>query len=34
LQQYPYIVEQEEFSGDHFDGISKSCQGLRAQIAG
>jgi sugar phosphate isomerase/epimerase len=25
---YPWIVEQEEFSGDHFDGISKSYQGL------
>ena len=32
--KYPYIVEQEEFSSDHFDGISKSCQGLRAKIAG
>ena len=30
--KYPYIVEQEEFSTDHFDGISKSCQGLRAII--
>ncbi|MCL2232479.1 MAG: sugar phosphate isomerase/epimerase [Treponema sp.] len=26
--EYPYIVEQEEFSSDHFDGISKSYQGL------
>jgi sugar phosphate isomerase/epimerase len=26
--KYPWIVEQEEFSGDHFDGISKSYQGL------
>ena len=32
--KYPYIVEQEEFSSDHFDGISKSCQGLRAKFAG
>ncbi|MDR0639846.1 MAG: sugar phosphate isomerase/epimerase [Spirochaetaceae bacterium] len=27
--QYPYIVEQEEFSGGHFDGIAKSYQGLK-----
>ncbi|MDR1617824.1 MAG: sugar phosphate isomerase/epimerase [Treponema sp.] len=27
--RYPYIVEQEEYSGDHFDGILKSYQGLR-----
>ncbi|MDR3139989.1 MAG: sugar phosphate isomerase/epimerase [Treponema sp.] len=26
---YPYIVEQEEFSSDHFDGISQSYQGLK-----
>jgi sugar phosphate isomerase/epimerase len=32
--KYPYIIEQEEFSTDHFDGISKSCQGLRALIPG
>jgi sugar phosphate isomerase/epimerase len=32
--KYHYIVEQEEFSTDHFDGISKSCQGLRALISG
>jgi len=32
--KYYYIVEQEEFSTDHFDGISKSCQGLRALISG
>jgi sugar phosphate isomerase/epimerase len=32
--KYCYIVEQEEFSTDHFDGISKSCQGLRALIPG
>jgi sugar phosphate isomerase/epimerase len=32
--QYPYIVEQEEFTSDHFDGISKSCQGLRARLGG
>ena len=25
----PYIIEQEEYSGDHFDGISKSYNGLR-----
>jgi sugar phosphate isomerase/epimerase len=31
--KYHYIVEQEEFSTDHFDGISKSCQGLRALIS-
>ncbi|MDR2629817.1 MAG: sugar phosphate isomerase/epimerase [Spirochaetaceae bacterium] len=30
--KYPWIVEQEEFSGDHFDGISKSYQGLRKII--
>jgi sugar phosphate isomerase/epimerase len=27
--KYPWIIEQEEFSSDHFDGISKSLQGLR-----
>ncbi|MDR2742108.1 MAG: sugar phosphate isomerase/epimerase [Treponema sp.] len=27
--QYPYIVEQEEFSGDYFDGISQSYHGLK-----
>jgi sugar phosphate isomerase/epimerase len=26
---YPWIIEQEEFSSDHFDGISQSYQGLR-----
>jgi sugar phosphate isomerase/epimerase len=26
--RYPWIVEQEEFSSDHFDGISQSYQGL------
>jgi hypothetical protein len=26
---YPWIIEQEEFSSDHFDGISKSYQGLK-----
>jgi sugar phosphate isomerase/epimerase len=31
--KYPYIVEQEEFSSDHFDGISKSGQGLKRIIA-
>jgi sugar phosphate isomerase/epimerase len=30
--KYPYIVEQEEYSSDHFDGISKSCKGLRSVI--
>jgi sugar phosphate isomerase/epimerase len=30
--EYPYIVEQEEFSGDHFEGIRKSCEGLRRLI--
>jgi sugar phosphate isomerase/epimerase len=27
--RYPWIIEQEEYHSDHFDGISKSCQGLR-----
>ncbi|MDR1468249.1 MAG: sugar phosphate isomerase/epimerase [Spirochaetaceae bacterium] len=27
--QYPYIVEQEEFSGGHFDGVAQSYQGLK-----
>jgi sugar phosphate isomerase/epimerase len=27
--KYPWIVEQEEFSSDHYDGISKSYTGLR-----
>jgi sugar phosphate isomerase/epimerase len=27
--KYPWIVEQEDFSGDHLDGISKSYAGLR-----
>jgi sugar phosphate isomerase/epimerase len=27
--QYPYIIEQEEFHSDHFDGIAKSYKGLR-----
>ncbi|MDR0525492.1 MAG: sugar phosphate isomerase/epimerase [Spirochaetaceae bacterium] len=26
---YPWIVEQEEFSSDHADGIAQSCRGLR-----
>jgi sugar phosphate isomerase/epimerase len=30
--KYPWIVEQEEFSSDHFDGISKSYQGLKKII--
>ncbi|MDR2758390.1 MAG: sugar phosphate isomerase/epimerase [Spirochaetaceae bacterium] len=30
--KYPWIVEQEEFSSDHFDGILKSYQGLRKII--
>lgn len=25
----PYVVEQEEFSSDHFDGVTQSCRGLR-----
>ncbi len=28
-RKIPYIVEQEEYTTDHFDGISKSCQGLK-----
>jgi hypothetical protein len=32
--KYPYIIEQEEFSSDHFDGISKSCRGLRSVFEG
>ncbi|MDR0730645.1 MAG: sugar phosphate isomerase/epimerase [Treponema sp.] len=27
--QCPWIIEQEEYHSSHFDGISKSCQGLR-----
>ncbi|MDR0641913.1 MAG: sugar phosphate isomerase/epimerase [Treponema sp.] len=27
--KYPWIIEQEEYHSDHFDGISKSCRGLR-----
>jgi sugar phosphate isomerase/epimerase len=27
--KYPWIIEQEEFSSDHYDGISKSYAGLR-----
>jgi sugar phosphate isomerase/epimerase len=30
---YPWIVEQEEFSGDHFDGISRSLQGLQSILS-
>jgi sugar phosphate isomerase/epimerase len=30
--KYPWIVEQEEYSSDHFDGISTSYRGLRAVI--
>jgi sugar phosphate isomerase/epimerase len=30
--KHPWIVEQEEFSSNHFDGISKSYQGLRKII--
>jgi sugar phosphate isomerase/epimerase len=26
---YPWIVEQEEYSGDHYDGIVQSYQGLK-----
>jgi sugar phosphate isomerase/epimerase len=29
---YPWIVEQEEYSGDFFDGISQSYQGLKKII--
>jgi sugar phosphate isomerase/epimerase len=32
--QYPYIIEQEEFSTDHFDGISRSLAGLRKLLPG
>jgi sugar phosphate isomerase/epimerase len=31
--QYPWVVEQEEFTTDHFDGISKSCEGLRKTLS-
>jgi sugar phosphate isomerase/epimerase len=31
---YPYIVEQEEYSGDHFEGIQKSCTGLKKIFGG
>ena len=31
--EYPWIIEQEEFSSDHFDGISQSYQGLRRVFA-
>jgi sugar phosphate isomerase/epimerase len=27
--QYPWIIEQEEYHSDHYDGISKSYRGLR-----
>jgi sugar phosphate isomerase/epimerase len=27
--KYPWIIEQEEYHGGHFDGISKSYRGLR-----
>ncbi|GHV86920.1 sugar phosphate isomerase [Spirochaetia bacterium] len=27
--KYPWIIEQEEFSSDHYDGISRSYAGLR-----
>jgi sugar phosphate isomerase/epimerase len=30
----PWIIEQEEFSSDHFDGISKSYKGLRKVFDG
>ena len=30
--KYPYIVEQEEYSGDHFEGIRESYRGLRQVI--
>jgi sugar phosphate isomerase/epimerase len=31
--RYPFIIEQEEFSGDHFEGISKSYQGLKKVLS-
>ncbi|MDR1047047.1 MAG: sugar phosphate isomerase/epimerase [Treponema sp.] len=31
--KYPWIVEQEEFSSDHFDGVAKSCRGLRKALS-
>jgi sugar phosphate isomerase/epimerase len=30
---YPWIIEQEEFSSDHADGIAKSDEGLRRVFA-
>jgi sugar phosphate isomerase/epimerase len=30
--RYPWIVEQEEFSSDHADGVRRSYEGLRAII--
>lgn len=33
-EKVPYIVEQEEYTTDHFDGISKSCQGLKEILCG
>ncbi|MDR1420340.1 MAG: sugar phosphate isomerase/epimerase [Treponema sp.] len=30
---YPWIIEQEEFSSDHFDGISQSLKGLREALS-
>jgi sugar phosphate isomerase/epimerase len=32
--KYPWIIEQEEYHSDHFDGISKSCAGLRKVFEG
>jgi sugar phosphate isomerase/epimerase len=32
--KYPYIIEQEDFTTDHFDGISQSYMGLRKILAG
>ena len=31
-QDYPYIVEQEEYTGDRFDGICQCIKGLRAAL--
>ncbi|GHT97019.1 sugar phosphate isomerase [Spirochaetia bacterium] len=31
-EKYPFIVEQEEFATDHFDGISQSSKGLRKYL--
>jgi sugar phosphate isomerase/epimerase len=31
-EKVPYIVEQEEYSTDHLDGITKSCAGIKRII--